>query len=105
MDSFTEFVADQLEGLEGLRIKKMFGGSGLYLKEAFFGILAQGKLYFKTHPETLSQYLALKSKPFEYSKSGKKIIRLRHYYEVPADILEDCGELKVWALQAAAHRT
>lgn len=101
MDTFAEFVADQLERLEGLKIKRMFGGHGLYLKESFFGILSGGKLYFKTHPETLPDYLALKSKPFEYSKPGKKIIRLRHYFEVPADILEDRKALKVWAVKAA----
>ena len=100
-DSFREFVADQLEGLEGLAIKTMFGGSGLYLKQNFFGILFQGKLYFKTGPQTLPRYAAQNSKPFVYAKKGKKTIRLKSYYEVPVDILEDSKALKTWALQAA----
>ena len=100
-DSFSEFVADQLEGMEGLAIKRMFGGSGLYLKQNFFGILSQGKLYFKTNPETLPRYTTHNSKPFAYSKKGKKTIRLKNYYEVPVDVLEDGKALKAWALQAA----
>ena len=100
-DSFSEFVADQLEGLEGLEIKRMFGGLGLYLKRDFFGILFQGKLYFKTNPKTLPRYKAQNSKPFVYSKKGKKTIRLKKYYEVPVDVLEDGKTLKAWALQAS----
>lgn len=100
-DTFSEFVADQLSGLDGLVIKRMFGGSGLYLNKIFFGILFGGKLYFKTNPETLPQYLAENSKPFVYSKKGKKTIRLKKYYEVPVDILEDSRALKAWARQAA----
>lgn len=102
-DTFSEFVADQLEGLDGLKIKRMFGGAGLYLKAAFFGILSGGKLYFKTRPESLPRYLARNSRPFVYSKKGKKTIRLKNYYEVPVEILEDRGALKSWALEAAAQ--
>lgn len=100
-DTFQEFVTDQLEGLEGLEIRRMFGGWGLYLKKSFFGILFSGKLYFKTGPETAGDYLAAKSKPFVYAKKGKKPIRLKNYYEVPVDILEDRKELKSWAMKAA----
>ncbi len=100
-DTFSEFVADQLEGLEGLAIKHMFGGSGLYLKKNFFGILYKGKLYFKTRPETVSKYRTQSSEPFVYTKKGKKTIRLKNYYEVPVDILEDRDQLKSWALDAA----
>lgn len=101
-DSFTEFVVDQLEGLEGLVCKRMFGGFGLYLKKNFFAILFQGKLYFKITPETVSRYRAKKSKPFVYAKKGKKTIRLKNYYEVPVAILEDRAKLKIWAFEAAS---
>ncbi len=101
VDTFSEFVADQLAGLDGLVIKKMFGGSGLYLNKKFFGILFSGKLYFKTGTGTLSRYLAENSKPFVYSKKGKKPVRLKDYYEVPVGILEDRKALKSWALEAS----
>ena len=100
-DTFSDFVADQLEGLDGLEIKRMFGGQGIYLKKIFFGILFRGKLYFKTNEETRPRYLKEKSKPFVYSKRGKKTIRLKNYYEVPVDILEDRKELQRWAAEAS----
>lgn len=102
-DTFAEFVADQLEGLEGLVMKRMFGGFGLYLNESFFGILSDGRLYFKTNPQTVPRYKAANSEPFTYSKKGKKTIRLKNYYEVPVSILEDRKKLKAWALESAAE--
>ncbi|MDE2117269.1 MAG: TfoX/Sxy family protein, partial [Betaproteobacteria bacterium] len=30
----------------------MFGGSGLYSGEQLFGIVYDGRLYFKAHPDT-----------------------------------------------------
>ena len=65
-DSFAEFIEDQLSGLKGLEIRRMFGGKGLYLKSNFFAILYNGKIYFKTTPAEIPDYLAAGSKPFLY---------------------------------------
>ena len=34
----------------------MFGGYGLYAGEVFFGIVANGRLYFKTDDETRGRF-------------------------------------------------
>lgn len=47
-DSFRDFVLDQLPALGDIRCRAMFGGYGLYLGEDFFGIVYDGRLYFKT---------------------------------------------------------
>src|SRR5207302_1728335 len=39
VDSFKEFVLDQLGALPELRSRAMFGGHGLYQADCFFGIL------------------------------------------------------------------
>jgi DNA transformation protein len=49
-DSFREFVLDQLNGLEGVASRPLFGGHGLYQGRTFFGIIFKGNLYFKTRP-------------------------------------------------------
>jgi DNA transformation protein len=56
-----------------------------------------GRLYFKTHPNTLAEYEVLKMPIF--APSEKQI--LRNYREVPVDILEDAEQLRHWATQAA----
>jgi DNA transformation protein and related proteins len=46
-ESFKDFVLDQLQELDGVEARRMFGGYGLYQNETFFGILHKGKLRFK----------------------------------------------------------
>ena len=101
-DTFTEYVEDQLSGLKGLEIRRMFGGKGLYLEENFFAILFDGKIYFKTSPANLPDYLASGSKPLVYQKKGKKTVRLKNYYEVPPHVLEDRDTLEKWAIRSAS---
>jgi DNA transformation protein len=96
-DSFRDFVLEQLATLDGLRCKRMFGGHGLYCVEQFFGIVYDGRLYFKTHPETLPEYMEHHAAVF--APSEKQV--LKNYREVPVDILEDSERLSLWAKKAA----
>ena len=75
----------------------MFGCYGLYCGEQFFGILQDGRLYFKTHPDTLPEYLQQHAAVF--APSEKQI--LKNYREVPVDILEDAEQLAIWARKAS----
>lgn len=95
-DSFRDFVLEQLASLDDLRCKRMFGGHGLYCGEQFFGIVFDGRLYFKTHPDTLAEYLEHHAAVF--TPSEKQI--LKNYREVPVDILEDSQRLLLWARKA-----
>ncbi len=96
-DFFRDYVLEQLAVLGGLRCRAMFGGSGLYSGEQFFGIVYGGRLYFKTHPDTLQDYLNHHCAVFVPSE--KQV--LKNYREVPADILEDAEQLAAWARKAA----
>ena len=96
-DSFRDFVLEQLAALDSLRSKRMFGGYGLYSGEQFFGIVFDGRLYFKTHFETLPEYLEHHAAVF--APSEKQV--LKNYREVPVDILEDSERLLHWARRAA----
>jgi DNA transformation protein len=95
-DSFKDFVLDQLGRAPHLICKAMFGGHGLYQRDRFFGIIHKGRLYLKTNGTTQSAYAARGMQPFR--PNSKQI--LRHYYEVPVDILEDAEQLNVWAQRA-----
>ena len=96
-DSFLDFILEQLASMYGLRCKRMFGGHGLYSGEQFFGIVYDGRLYFKTHPDTLPDYLSRHAAVF--APSEKQV--LKNYREIPADILEDAEQLNAWAKKAA----
>lgn len=96
-DGFRDFVLDQLSELSGLTHRAMFGGYGLYQRETFFGIIHEGRLYFKTDGTTRAAYVTRNMKPFRPNPKQT----LKTYYEVPVDVLEDAGELTIWAQQAS----
>src|ERR1041384_5946485 len=98
--SFLDYVLEQLAEARGLKTRAMFGGHGLYMGDAFFGIAHKGTLYFRTDEASRPAYVKAGSKPF--NPKGK--VELHRYYEVPADVLDDSEELLVWAKRAVDTR-
>ena len=95
-ESFKQFVLDQLEALD-VRAQPMFGGTGLYGGEYFFGIIARDRLFLKADSTTRARYTAAKMKPFRpYADRPGSM----HYYEVPVSVLESAAELERWAREA-----
>ena len=79
--------------------RAMFGGHGLYCEGIFFSIIAKGRLYFKTNESTISDYLEWDMKAFQPNPRQK----LKNYYEVPVEILEDEDRLGEWARKAVEN--
>jgi DNA transformation protein len=92
-DSFKDFVLDQLQELDSVEARRMFGGHGLYQDETFFGIIHKGRLYFKIDEKTVAEYRKRKMKPFRPNANQS----LKTYYEVPVEIIEDGDRLGAWA--------
>lgn len=92
------FVLDQLTALPEIRAQAMFGAHGLYAGEKFFGILDEGRLFFKTGAANLADYTARGMAPFTYEMKGK--VMSMAYHEVPPEILEQPHELVIWAHKA-----
>lgn len=99
-DSFRDFVLDQLSPLGEVVCRSMFGGYGLYRRADFFGIIYDGRLFFKTDEATREKYIRLGMAPF--TPSEKQV--LKNYLEVPEEILEDGEELAAWAREAAVRK-
>jgi len=97
-ESFADFVLDQLAGLDGVSARRMFGGHGLYREAVFFGIVHDGRLYFRTDEASRADYLARGMQPFRPSQKQT----LKNYFEVPVDIIESPRRLGEWALRAVA---
>jgi len=92
-DSFVEFVLDQLSELGDARRRAMFGGFGLYCGQAFFGIVHDDRLYFKTDQSSVGEYVARGMNSFRANERRA----LRNYYEVPPDVVDDREQLTAWA--------
>ena len=90
-DSFKDFVLDQLSALADVRARAMFGAHGLYQGEHFFGILDEGRLFFKTNAQSQTEYLRRGMEPFTYESKGRTLTM--SYHEVPPEVLENPLEL------------
>ena len=96
--SFKDFVLDQLSALPEVRARAMFGAHGLYQADRFFGILDEGRLFFKVNDRTRAAYEQHGMGPFTYESKGKTLAM--GYYEVPLEIVEKAPDLVEWAREA-----
>jgi len=95
-DSLKDFILDQLMVLPQLAASSMFSSWGLYSDNVFFGIINDGHLYFKPNEITSQKYKDHGMKDFQPSAKQK----LKNYFEVPGDIIENSDELLIWAKEA-----
>jgi DNA transformation protein and related proteins len=93
-NAFRTFVLDQLDGLDDVVPRAMFGGVGLYCRGVFFGILASDVLYLKVDDSNRRDYERAKMPPFKPypDRSGTM-----EYFAVPLDVLENAADLTEWA--------
>ena len=101
---FTEFVVGQLEGCGVISTKRMFGGIGIYCGDAFFALIDNDVLYLKVDDVNRAQFERAGSAPFKPYGDDRESM---NYYSVPAEILEDAGELAKWsrtAIEAAERK-
>lgn len=81
-----------------VKVKRMFGGHGIYADGLFFAIETDGEIYLKADKETAPQFEAAGSSPFVYQgKNGPVTIS---YWSLPHEALEDEREFRRWAALA-----
>lgn len=97
--TYVTYVLDLLVPLGAIKIRKMFGGYGIYKDDIFFALIAENILYFKVAESNYSIYESHGSAPFSYERQGK-IVALKSYWQVPVDILENREKFLEWALLA-----
>lgn len=98
MDSLVEELFAALEGLGALRARRMFGGVGLYCDDVFFGLVAEGVLYFKVDAESVADYRAAGAAPFR--PFPERPPAELGYFEVPLAVQERRERLLAWAERA-----
>ncbi|RQV95900.1 TfoX family protein [bacterium] len=95
---YLGFIKDQLRSVPVLSYRRMFGAVGIYSRAYFFAIVNDDVLYFKVDDSNRPDYIAAGSAQF-WPMSDKSPMS---YFEVPAEVLEDESELKLWADKAIA---
>lgn len=105
MSEYTEYLQDLLRPLGHIRLRRMFGGYGIYADDLFFALVINEQLYFKVDAQTRVQFEAAGLEEWVYEKNGKPIHM--NYFRPPEAVFDEEDELLVWGklAMAAALRT
>lgn len=99
---FVEHCLELLAPLGAVRVRRMFGGWGLYVDELFMALIANERLYLKVNADTAPRFAAAGCAPFCYDAAGKQVSL--GYWSAPDEALDAPASMQPWArlaLQAA----
>ena len=94
-EDFAAHVQELLGGLGSIRIKRMFGGAGVYVHDLIFGLIINETLYLKADDLTEAEFRAAGSEPFIYEAKGKSIPM--RYWGMPDEAADDREAAGRWA--------
>jgi DNA transformation protein len=97
--SFRAYLLEQLGQVRPVTSRPMFGGLTLFADGRAFALADDGVIYFKVDDTNRPDFVAAGMGPFLPFGDPDKPMQ---YYELPAEILEDPDELRVWMTLAIA---
>jgi DNA transformation protein and related proteins len=98
-----DFLTDLFSGFGPVTLRRMFSGYGISVDGTNFALALRAGLYFRADEETIPQFQAEGSKPFQYQqRSTAKVVTVNSYWELPARLFDDQEELAGWARAALA---
>jgi DNA transformation protein and related proteins len=100
-----EFLTDLFSDFGPVTIRPMFSGFGISVDDINFALALRAGLYFRADDQTIPQFEAEGSKPFQYQTRAKTVM-VNSYWQLPARLFDDTEELSQWARAAlgAAQR-
>jgi DNA transformation protein len=96
-EALAEHCIELFSPLGHARAKRMFGGQGLYVDDLFIALIADGRLYLKTHEATRQAFADAGGQPFVYGGSEHKPTVVMSYWTPPAEALESPALMTPWA--------
>jgi DNA transformation protein and related proteins len=96
-----DFLIDLFADFGPVTIRRMFSGFGISADGTNFALALRAGLYFRADEETIGQFEAEGSKPFQY-QTRAKTVTVNSYWQLPARLFEDPEELTGWARAALA---
>lgn len=96
MDAFIELCIEMLSPLGPVRVRRMFGGQGLYVDDLFMAIIDDGQLFLKSDDVTRERFDAAGCLPFTFpNKDGEPVVT--SYRRPPEEALESPPLMLPWA--------
>ena len=96
-----DFLVDLFSDFGPVTIRPMFSGFGISVDGINFALALRAGLYFRADAETIPQFEAEGSQPFQY-QTRAKTVTVNSYWQLPARLFDDPEELTGWARAALA---
>src|SRR6201986_1890220 len=96
-----DFLLDLFSHFGPVTLRRMFSGFGISAEGTNFALALRSGLYFRADQETIPNFEAEGSKPFQY-QTRAKTVTVGSCWELPARLFDDSDELAVWARAALA---
>ena len=96
-----EFLTDLFADFGPVTLRRMFSGYGISADGTNFALALRAGLYFRADDQTIPQFEAEGSKPFQYQTRSKTVV-VNSYWQLPARLFDDSEELAGWARSALA---
>jgi DNA transformation protein len=101
MSGFHAFVEELFSGLGPVRIRRMFGGAGIYAGDLMFALIDDETIYLKTDEALRADLAAEGSTAWVYSRATGSW-EDSSYWRLPEAALDDPDEAVDWARRALA---
>ncbi|MET0208649.1 MAG: TfoX/Sxy family protein [Burkholderiaceae bacterium] len=104
---FARHCLELLAPLGPGRMRRMFGGYGIYVDELFIALIFNDELYLKADATSQSRFMDAGCEPFLYGKTGpdgQAATAQLNYYRPPEETLESPALMQPWgrlAMEAA----
>ena len=95
VDAFTELCVEMLSPLGPVRVRRMFGGQGLYVDGLFVAIIDDGQLFLKSDDANRARFDAAGCAHFCFPKDGELVET--SYRRPPEEALESPPLMLPWA--------
>ena len=96
-----DFLIDLFADFGPVTIRKMFSGFGISADGTNFALALRAGLYFRADDQTIPQFEAEGSQPFQY-QTRARTVTVNSYWLLPARLFDDSEELADWARAALA---
>lgn len=95
----AERIREVFSAFGPVRVRRMFGGIGVYADDLIFALVVDGELFLKADAQTSADFRAEGCAPFAYgTKKGR--IAVMSYWRAPERLLDDPDEMAHWARRA-----
>jgi DNA transformation protein and related proteins len=97
---FADYCAELFGSLGLVRVRRMFGGHGIYVDDLFVAIVSGESLYLKADPQCAPAFEKAGGTRFTFESKGRAVSL--QYWTPPPQAMDAPGLMEPWARLAMA---